>query len=162
MINARSDSLAGKPSWRDSLRGRRCIVLADGYYEWTGAGKSKTPFFFHLTGHRAFAMAGLWDRWEKDGTVMETCTIITTDAGLRTSAYHHRAPVIFTLETASDWLAEETSERGALDMLTPYEEGDLECFAVSRYVNKPSNDSPECIRPASVTDGLALFSESGR
>jgi putative SOS response-associated peptidase YedK len=158
MINARSDSLAAKPSWRESLRSRRCIVLADGYYEWAGSGKSKTPWFFHLTGHRAFAMAGLWDRWEKGGTPIETCTIITTDAGARTAAYHHRAPVIFDLEAASEWLAGKTSERRALDMLAPYEESDLECYEVSRYVNKPSNDSAECIRPASVTDGLALFS----
>src|SRR5665647_174787 len=89
MVNARSDSVARKPSYEESFRSRRCVILADGYYEWTGAGKSRVPFFFHLTGNRDFALAGLWDRWEKGSSPLETCTIITTDASPRAATVHH-------------------------------------------------------------------------
>jgi putative SOS response-associated peptidase YedK len=147
MINARAESLADRPSWETPLRSRRCLVLADGYYEWTGTGKSRTPWFFHMTDHQPFAMAGLWDRWSRDGSQLDTCTIITTEAGPRLSTYHHRAPVILPMHAADKWLDRSVSSRAALTLLTPYEEADLLCHEVSRYVNSPANDSPDCITP---------------
>lgn len=147
MINARAESVAGKPSYNGLLRGRRCLVLADGYYEWTGSGKSRTPMFFHLAGHRAFAMAGLWDRWEKGESPLETCTIITTAAGTRTAAYHDRMPVVLTLDAAQEWLDGDTLERRAIQLLGPYDAPDLECYPVSSFVNTAANDSPQCIEP---------------
>jgi len=147
MINARAESLADRPSWETPLRSRRCLVLADGYYEWTGSGKSRMPWFFHMSGHVPFVMAGLWDRVTGVGGELDTCTIVTTQAGSRMSAYHHRVPVIMPLEAAERWLDRAVSPRGALDLLTPYEEADLECYAVSKYVNSPANDSPDCITP---------------
>jgi putative SOS response-associated peptidase YedK len=150
MINARAESLTERPSWRDSLRSRRCLVLADGYYEWMGTGKTKTPFFFHLTGHRPFAMAGLWDRWTKGASPIETCTIITTAAGSRTSRYHHRMPVLLSLDSAEEWMDHAAPEHRLVKLLHAYEEPDLECYEVSRYVNAPANDSPECITPVAV------------
>jgi putative SOS response-associated peptidase YedK len=147
MINARAESLAEKPSWENSLRFRRCLVLADGYYEWSGTGKTRAPWFFHLSGNRPFAMAGLWDRWERPGDRRETCTVITTRAGALASTVHNRMPVLFSMDAASEWLDSSTSVSRALALLEPYEGKDLECHEVSRYVNSPVNDSPECIAP---------------
>ena len=147
MINARSDSLATKPAWESLLRKRRCLVLADGYYEWTGTGKARTPMFFHLSGHRPFAMAGVWDVWSGEVEPLATCAIITTDASPLAAQYHHRMPVILTLDQAEEWIDESTRTRRAVELMSPYREEDLECYEVSRYVNSPANDSPDCILP---------------
>ncbi|HEX6573453.1 MAG TPA: SOS response-associated peptidase [Gemmatimonadaceae bacterium] len=144
-INARAESLADRPSWEIPLRSRRCLVLADGYYEWTGTGKSRVPWFFHMTGNKPFVMAGLWDRWSGNGAPLDTCTIITTQAGPRMSQFHHRVPVIFPDSAADMWLNSKTSVRDALSLLSAYENDDLQCHEVSRYVNSPANDSPDCI-----------------
>jgi Uncharacterized conserved protein len=147
LVNARSDSLTEKPSYRDSFRDRRCVILADGYYEWSGKGRSRVPVFFHLAGNRPFAMAGIWDRWQKKGDVLDTCTIITTDASAKAAVYHHRMPVVLSGAKAVEWLDDKTSERRLLDLLAPYSEPDLECHEVSTLVNSPLNDSAECIAP---------------
>jgi len=149
MINARAEAIMDKPAFREPMQTRRCLVLADGYYEWTGSGKSKTPHFFHMAAHRSFPMAGLWERWKQGETILETCTIITTAAGSRTSAYHHRMPVLLTLERATEWLDRATPFSRLGELLTAYEAADLECYEVSRFVNSPGNDSPQCIAPAS-------------
>jgi putative SOS response-associated peptidase YedK len=149
MINARSDTLATKDSWELLLRKRRCLVLADGYYEWTSTDKLRTPMFFHLAGHRAFAMAGIWDRWEKKGEVLETCEIITTDPNPLAAKVHHRMPVVLSLDGAEEWIDPATRTHRAVELMAPYKEADLECYEVSRFVNSPANDSPECIEPVS-------------
>src|SRR5687767_15379132 len=148
MINARSDSLAEKPAFRESFERRRCLILADGYYEWTGKGKAKVPLYFHLKDGRAFAMAGLWDRWDRGERSLETCTVVTTDASSRTVAWHPRMPVLLDLDSAERWLDHSTPLNAALRLLRPYEGTDLECYQVSRLVNSPANDSPECSAPA--------------
>ena len=147
MINARSDSLATRRSWEFLLRRRRCLVLADGYYEWTSTGKVRTPMFFHLNGHQPFAMAGVWDRWEQGDESIESCAVITTDASPLAAQVHHRMPVVLTLDRAEEWLDEATRTRRAVELMAPYEGSDLECYEVSRYVNSPANDSPDCIAP---------------
>jgi Uncharacterized conserved protein len=147
MVNARSDSLTEKPSYRESFRDRRCVVLADGYYEWTGKGRSRVPVFFHLAGNTPFGLAGIWDHWEKDGAVLDTCTIITTDASERAAAYHHRMPALLNPDSAAEWLARDTPQERLLGMLAPYSETDLECHEVSTLVNSPLNDSAECMAP---------------
>jgi putative SOS response-associated peptidase YedK len=144
-INARAESLADKPSWEIPLRSRRCLILADGYYEWTGAGKARVPWFFHMKEHAPFVMAGLWDRWNGGGEPLDTCTVITTEAGPRMSKFHHRVPVILPGTSADAWLDVRTGVREALSLLVPYEGDDLECYEVSKYVNSPANDSPDCI-----------------
>ena len=148
MINARADSLTKKPSWRDSLRTQRCVILADGYYEWKSAGKEKTPVYFRLADGRAFGLAGLWDRWNGGESPLDTCTVITTEAGPKTSPYHHRMPVILTEDAAVAWLEPSARERELLSLLAAYEGGDLDMYEVSRHVNNPANDDAECIRPA--------------
>ena len=150
MINARSDSIAVKPAFREAFSLRRCLVVADGYYEWTGSGKSRTPWFFHLRDNVPFAMAGLWERWDRGQVVHETCTIITTNAGQRTSRYHHRMPALLGLDAAGEWLDGSTPDRRALELIEPYDEDDLECYEVSRFVNSPNNDTPECIAPVAL------------
>lgn len=147
MINARSDSLATRRPWEFLLRRRRCLVLADGYYEWTSAGGVRTPMFFHLKGHRPFAMAGVWDRWQQGEESIESCAVITTDASPVAAQVHHRMPVLLTLGAAEEWLDESTRARRAVELMAPYDGGDLECYEVSRYVNSPANDSPDCIVP---------------
>src|SRR4029078_11217929 len=149
MINARSDTLATKDTWESLLRKRRCLVLADGYYEWNSVDKSRTPMFFHLSDHRPFAMAGVWDHWEKNGDVLDTCAVITTDANSLAAKFHHRMPVLLSLDEAEEWIDPATRTRRAVELMVPYKEADLECYEVSRFVNKPANDSPECIEPVS-------------
>ena len=149
MINARSDTLATKDTWESLLRKRRCLVLADGYYEWNSVDKSRTPMFFHLSDHRPFAMAGVWDHWEKNGDVLDTCAVITTDANSLAAKFHHRMPVLLSLDEAEEWIDPATRTRRAVELMVPYKEADLECYEVSRFVNSPANDSPVCIEPVS-------------
>src|SRR5215208_2511080 len=104
MINARSDTLATKDSWESLLRKRRCLILADGYYEWTSTDKSRRPMFFHLSGHKPFALAGVWDRWESNGDTLETCAIITTEPNALAAKVHHRMPVVLSLDGAEEWI----------------------------------------------------------
>lgn len=152
MINARAESLAEKPSWSMPLRTQRCLILADGYYEWKAGEKGKIPFYFRLADGRAFGLAGLWDRWDKGESPMETCTVITTAAGTRTSSYHHRMPVVLTEESATAWLNPASSPAELGSLMVAYESEDLEMFEVSRYVNDPANDSAECIQR--IDDGV--------
>jgi putative SOS response-associated peptidase YedK len=140
--------VADKPSYKESFFSRRCLILADGYYEWTGKGKSRAPMFFHLRDNKDFALAGLWDRWEKNGEMLETCVIITTDASPRAGQVHHRMPVILNSDNAADWLSSTTPERRLHSLMEPYRNDDLEFYEVSNLVNSPANDGPECILPA--------------
>ena len=148
MINARSDTIASKPAFRDLVRDHRCVILADGYYEWTGEGKSRVPMFFHMKEHEPFVMAGIWDRWRRGDLSYETCTVITTDANQWASQFHHRMPVLLPLDAAVKWVDRATPLHEALAMLRGYQGSDLECYEVSRFVNSPANDSAECIAPA--------------
>jgi len=156
MINARAESLTEKPSFRESLQTRRCVILADGYYEWKSIGKKKVPMYFRLSDGRAFGLAGLWDRWENGDTVLETCTVITTTAGPRSSAIHHRMPVLLVDDATTRWMDDSAQERDVQALLSPYDKDDLEMHEVGRFVNSAANDSPECIAPFSRTDLLLL------
>ncbi|MDQ3244487.1 MAG: SOS response-associated peptidase [Gemmatimonadota bacterium] len=152
MINARAESLSSRAAYSEALKDRRCLILADGYYEWTPAGRTKVPMFFHLAGHEAFAFAGLWDRWEGGVQPLDTCTIITTRASTMASAYHHRMPAMLTTDSMQKWMDPTSDEATFLALLKPYEGADLQTYEVSRLVNSPLNDSAECIAPAtSVT-----------
>ncbi|MEO5903920.1 MAG: SOS response-associated peptidase [Gemmatimonadaceae bacterium] len=148
LVNARSDAVAIKPSFKASFRARRCVILADGFYEWGGAGKAKVPFFFHLKGHRDFALAGLWDRWERGGETLETCTIITTEASPFAARVHHRMPVLLNSESAVEWLDLATRASRLFAHMRPYEPDDLMSYEVGGVVNSTANDSVECIAPA--------------
>lgn len=151
MINARAETIAEKPSFRGSFKYKRCLVLADGFYEWRKepGSKTKTPMYLRLKDQKPFAFAGLWDNWHsKDGSEIRTCTIITTEPNMLVKDIHNRMPVILPQNVYQDWLQEGENDQTLLkSFLKPYPAEEMEAFAVSRHVNSPHNDSPECILP---------------
>lgn len=151
MINARSESAAGKPAFRASFKRRRCLVLADGFYEWQKIDGAKQPYWIHLPEGKPFGMAGLWSRWEKDEEAgpLETFTILTTDAHPKIAQLHGRMPVILARQDYAAWLDPEVEDREMLNGLLTSEAGEyLEFHPVSRKVNSPGNDTPDVIEPA--------------
>ncbi len=148
MINARAETLAEKPSFKTALRRRRCLVLADGFYEWRTEGQSKQPFCIRMKDARPFAFAGLWERWTKSGSPIETCTIITTNANTLMSELHDRMPVILSPAAADVWLDQKIGQSELLlSLLGPYPDDEMEAYPVSTLVNSPKNESSECIVP---------------
>ena len=150
MINARSETVADKPAFRTSFRKRRCLVLADGFYEWKKQTGPKQPFFFHRADGLPFAMAGLWDRWTKGETdeSLETFTILTTSPNSEVAHVHQRMPVILDTQELAIWLDPDCQDATLLArLLTPMTDGLLEGFPVSTYVNSPAHDGPDCIEP---------------
>lgn len=148
MINARSETVAEKPSFRTALRRRRCGVLADGFYEWRKTGGAKQPYHIHLTGRRPFLMAGLWERWTRGPQPIESFTIITTQANDKVSEVHGRMPVILDPQHYALWFDSQVEDAGRLaSVLAPYDEAEMELTPVSRLVNSPANDVPQCVVP---------------
>lgn len=149
LINARSETLAEKPSFRSALRRRRCIIPADGFYEWKSSpgNKSKDPYYIHLKSGRPFAFAGLWEIWHStDGTDTYSCTIITTTPNELIQPIHPRMPVILRPDDYKYWLnPEEQAPESLTPLLKPYPATELDAYPISRYINSPNNDSPECI-----------------
>jgi putative SOS response-associated peptidase YedK len=152
MINARAESLAERAAFSTPLQTQRCVILADGYYEWRVEGKSKIPMYFRLADRRAFGLAGLWDRWEKGDAPIETCTVITTSAGRRSLPVHPRSPVLLVDDALTAWLDNTATQRELLSMLSSYDADDLEMYEVSREINNTANDSPDCILPLSIEE----------
>lgn len=150
LINARAETVAEKPSFRSAFRQRRCLVVADGFYEWQQQEekKQKQPFYFHLSDQRPFAFAGLWEHWEdKDsGEEIESCTLITTEANELMQNIHHRMPVILDPKNYDLWLDTEVKNSELLQpLLHPYPTEEMTAYPVSKTVNKASNDTAECI-----------------
>ena len=151
MINARSESLAEKPSFRNAYRHRRCLILADGFYEWKQdpAMKSKQPMYIRLKNNQPFAFAGLWDIWKSpNASEVRSCTIITTSPNSLLEPIHNRMPVILPRDAYERWLVPEDCQPEQLnDLLVPYPAEELITFPVSRMVNSPQYDSLELIQP---------------
>jgi putative SOS response-associated peptidase YedK len=152
LINARGETLAEKPSFRGSYRHKRCLILADGFYEWKSFGgrKTKTPYYILMQGHKPFAFAGLWDHWESpDGSSIQSCTIITTTPNELMASIHDRMPVILHPRDYARWLdpAPQTSEN-LQPLIKPFPADDMTAYAVSTLVNKVTNDMPELVVPA--------------
>ena len=151
MINARAETLAEKPSFRDAFKKRRCIVPASGFYEWDKKGKgagAKQPFYFYLKEREVFGFAGLYEEWldRETGEVLETCTIITTEANEVLEPVHDRMPVILKAKDYEQWLdANETDTERLVNLLVPFSAEEMASHPVSRAVNSPSADSPELI-----------------
>jgi len=159
MINARSETAAEKPSFRAAFRRRRCLVIADGFYEWQKQNGNKQPFFIHLRDARPFAFAGLWEHWEgPDDSIIESCTLLTCDPNDFLRAVHNRMPVILDPEHYDLWLNPEVQQPDTLQpLLRPYAAEDMDAYPVSRYVNSPGNDSPKCIEPLPEAQHLPGF-----
>ena len=151
MINARAETLAEKPSFRTALSRRRCLIPADGFYEWQAAPEGvkggKTPTYLHRKDSGLFAFAGLWDEWHApDGSPLRSCTIITTTPNSVAARIHDRMPVILRPGDEAFWLdSAVTDARDLLSLLAPYPAADMEAYPVSRRVNVPVSDDPELI-----------------
>ena len=147
MINARAETVAEKPSFRNALRRRRCLVLADGFYEWRRVGKTKTPMRIVLRSGEPFAFAGLWETWrDPEGTVIPSCTIITTTPNDLLKPIHNRMPVILPKEVEDFWLDDSVDDPTALtSVLTSYPDDEMESYEVSSLVNSDANCGPEVI-----------------
>jgi putative SOS response-associated peptidase YedK len=153
MINARGETLEEKPAFRGSLKYKRCLILADGFYEWKGAEgkKVKTPFFIHMKNRKPFAFAGLWDSWNSpDGSLVKSCTIITTEPNELTGIIHNRMPVILHPRDYAKWLDPSPQTPDHLKpLIKPFPADLMDAYPVSTLVNTPANDIPELVVPAS-------------
>jgi putative SOS response-associated peptidase YedK len=151
LINARSETLAEKPSFRSAYKRRRCLIFSDGFYEWRAEpqGRGKTPMYIHMKSGEPFAFAGLWESWHSPlGDLIRSCTIITTQANDLLAPIHHRMPVILPADDYDRWLdPAERSHADLGDLLKPYPGDLMETYPVSKLVNSPANDSPECVVP---------------
>lgn len=147
-FNARSDTVAKSPTFRDSFRSRRCLVPASGFYEWEKRGGAKLPWNVRVRGAGLFAMAGLWDRWERGGQVVESFSVIVTEANSLMRPIHDRMPVILQPQDYARWLNPGFSEVGELlALLKPYPSENMDAFRVSTRVNNARNEGPELAEP---------------
>jgi putative SOS response-associated peptidase YedK len=149
MINARAETAAEKPAFRAAFKRRRCLVVADGFYEWQKQDGPKQPFFIYLHDRRPFAFAGLWEHWEGgDGSVVESCTLLTTQPNELVRPLHNRMPVILHPRDYDLWLDLEVQDAARLQpLLRPFPSAEMEAHAVSRRVNRPENDDPAIVEP---------------
>ena len=149
MINARSETAATKPAFRDPLTHRRCLIPADGFYEWQRVEKTKRPYCFEVNDGELFAFAGIWDRWKDPrGQWGESCSILTTTPNAVTSAVHDRMPVILDQADYDLWLDPGMRNVDVVsEMLKPYDAGRMRCYPVSSHVNHVANDDAECSTP---------------
>ncbi len=161
MINVRAETIAEKAGFRQSLERRRCLVAADGFYEWEKVGRERLPFYISLTSGEPFAMAGIWDSWRTNqGKAILSCAIITTQANPLLAPIHQRMPAILPRELEDAWLDPAVTDKGLLTaMLTAYPAEEMEYRRVSTLVNSPANDGPECLAPAGE---LLLFGSPSR
>lgn len=145
MINARAETILERPSFRQAFQRRRCLVLADGFYEWMGVGRSRVPMRVVLRSGEPFGFAGLWETWRSPlNETVHSCTIITTTPNAVMEPIHNRMPVILPREKEATWLDPSRSDYGTLrELLVPYPADEMEAYQVSRLVNSPRNDTPE-------------------
>ncbi|MCU1285310.1 MAG: hypothetical protein JWO13_1660 [Acidobacteriales bacterium] len=155
MINARSETGLDKPAYRDSFKKRRCLIPADGFYEWKKVGKEKHPYNFGMADDSVFAFAGIWDTWKSpDGTSVESCSILTTTPNALVQDVHDRMPVILDRDDYEQWLDPGVKEPGTLtELLKPFPAKQMRRYPVSQIVNSPKNDKPECIVEISLAVG---------
>lgn len=152
MINARAESVADKPSFRAAFRRRRCLVPADGFYEWQKCNGAKQPFCIVRADGAPFAFAGLWEHWENAGagaaSTVESCTIVTTEANERVAPIHNRMPVILDPADYALWLDPQVADRPILEaLLQPCPADDLAAWPVSTHINSPDYGAPDCVEP---------------
>ena len=146
MINARSETVAEKPSFRAAFKRRRCLVLTDGFYEWQKVNGSKQPVYIHMQDGNPFAFAGLWEIWQApDNSTIESCTILTTTPNVLMAPIHNRMPVIVEPEDYEMWLDPGDSPTDGLHLLRPFSPDKMAAYPVSTFVNNPRNDAPQCI-----------------
>jgi putative SOS response-associated peptidase YedK len=148
MANARSETAATKPSFRSAFKSRRCLIVADGFYEWQKTDRRKQPYYIGMKDCRPFGIAGLWERWEKGEEPMESCAILTTGANVLMEPIHERMPVILSPKQFDLWLDPDLKDVAKLtELMQPYNAKDMLAYAISARVNNPKNDTATCIEP---------------
>ena len=149
MINARAETVVEKPSFRKAFQSRRCLIAADGFFEWRREGKFKVPTRITTKSGEPFGFAGLWETWKSpDDQLVKSCTIITTTPNALMEPIHNRMPVILSRDAEERWLDPNNSDIAELrELLVPYPAGELEAYEVSTIVNSPRYDNRECIAP---------------
>lgn len=147
MINARAESVADKPAFRAAFRHRRCLIPATGFFEWYRKGKMKQPYFIRLTDSNIMAFAGLWEHWAgNDGEIIESCTIITTNANRTVGNIHDRMPVIIDPGDYDRWLDPHAKTQNILPLLVPFSNKKMLAYPVGMEVNNPKTDTPDCLK----------------
>jgi putative SOS response-associated peptidase YedK len=148
MINARAETVDEKASFKNALKHRRCLILADGFYEWKKEGKQKQPYRFGMTNKKPFALAGLWENWSKNGKNITSCTIITTTPNAVTERVHDRMPVILPEDKMDLWLDRSMDKPDELkELLVPFDASFMESYPVSTDINSAKNEGQELILP---------------
>ncbi len=149
MINARAETVEQKPAYRGPFRYRRCLIPTEGFYEWRPEQGGKQPYLIRMRSGKPFALAGLWDHWQDpNGSELETCSILVTDANPLIAPIHDRMPVILPPEVRDRWLDPHQQDTRALrSLLIAYDPSSLEVYPVSRAVNNTRNDDPSLIEP---------------
>jgi len=154
MINARSETAAERPAFREALARRRCIVVADGFFEWKQGTRPKQPFYIRREDEQPFGFAGLWEHWRRGELEIESCTILTTAANELLQPLHDRMPVILDPHDYAVWLDEVSDARRLEPLLVPCPAEELTLYPVKPVVNRPQHDTPECLeRPTEKRQG---------
>ena len=146
LINAKAETIAEKPMFKGLVRSKRCLILADCFYEWRKIGAKKIPYRILMKDERPFAFAGLWDSWQHEGRELKTCLIVTTAANPLVKPIHDRMPVILSPDKERAWLGEVRPE-GVGEFLQPYDAALMKAYEISTAINSPKNDSPAVIQP---------------
>jgi putative SOS response-associated peptidase YedK len=155
LINARADTVLTKPAFRAAIKKRRCLVPVDGFYEWQQGAKPKQPFHIHLASGKLFAFAGLWEHWESEGEIIESFTIITTEANAEVRRLHERMPVIIEKKNHDVWLDHSVSDlRPIEELLQPFTGEPLILTPVNPWVNSARHEDPRCLEPAATQGTL--------
>ncbi len=161
MINARAETVASKPAFRDAYVERRCVIPADGFYEWQRSpGGARQPYYMTLADESPFGFAALWERWRDraSGEVVESCALLTTEPNELLRPIHDRMPVLLHQDAVAEWLRPEAAPAALAVLLQPFPAGLMRARAVGTHVNRPANDDPQCIAPASEAPGaMRLF-----
>jgi putative SOS response-associated peptidase YedK len=158
LINARSETILSKPAYNKSFHSKRCLIPADGFYEWKKMGKQIIPHHIRLKSLEMFAIAGIWDEWiSESGKAIQTFSLITTSANQIMKPIHQRMPVILTPETEGAWLSNDLKPRELLDFLRPYPDENMEVYEVSNLVNSVVNEGESLKIQAKPTHQLSLF-----
>lgn len=146
-INARAETLELKQSFSDSFQRRRCLILADGFYEWQKRGKTRQPFYFQLQDEMPFAFAGIWDEWRRDGISKISCAIITTTPNELLAGIHDRMPAILAPDAYDRWLQKDSHSEDLTQMLVPFPAAAMKSYPVSSDVNQPKIDNESLVEP---------------
>lgn len=155
LINARAETLSEKPSFRTAFKRRRCLVPADGFYEWQAieGSKRKQPYFICMKDRQLFAFAGLWEEWQGEGDILQTCTIVTTAANELMKPIHRRMPAVIEPANCARWLDPDASPQSLQSLLVPFSRDALTAYPVSTLVNSPKNDGADC---QTAIDGTSI------